>query len=79
MFKNVGLRITPKIHAVLFHISQFCVAYGYGLGVVSEQASESVLANFKKTLEKYLVSHHNPSFPKQLLRAVQDYADKHVC
>ncbi|OAF69585.1 hypothetical protein A3Q56_02684 [Intoshia linei] len=44
---NIG--ITPKLHAIFSHISDFCEKNKSALGIWSEQASKSVHANFKKT------------------------------
>ena len=81
-FKNIymqlGLRVTPKLHTVFFHIADFCESRGLGLGFWSEQASESVHADFKKTWAKYNVRPINNRYPDQLLAAVKDYASKHI-
>ena len=47
-YKNLKISVTPKIHAVLFHIIEFCDSKGMGLSPRSEQASESVHHDFKQ-------------------------------
>ena len=79
LFKNLQLVITPKVHAVLVHIVEFCSEYQTGLGVWSEQASEAVHFDFEaSTWQRYKVADCNPRYSQQLLRAVQDYAAKHL-
>ena len=43
------VNVTPKRHCIFHHVPEFCGKYG-GLGRHSEQASESVHADFKKKL-----------------------------
>jgi len=51
-FKNsymaLEINVTPKIHAVFFQIYDFCATIDKGISLFSEQASESVDANFKR-------------------------------
>lgn len=75
---NLNIPITPKIHAIFFHVSDFCTKTGRGLGYFSEQSVESVHADFKSTWNKYKVSDSHPEFSIKLLRAVQEYNAKHV-
>ena len=37
-FINLGISITPKVHTVIFHISEVCTITGRGLGPWSEQS-----------------------------------------
>lgn len=39
--------VTSKIHIIINHVQNFCAAQNAGLGIFSEQASESVHADFK--------------------------------
>jgi hypothetical protein len=52
-FKNdflvLNSSVTPKLHAIFFHIPQFCEKEQKGLGFFCEQASEAVHSDFKKT------------------------------
>lgn len=81
-FKNayvaLGISVTPKVHAVFYHIEDFCEPRACGLGQWSEQASESVHADFKSTWSKYKVMEGHPRFADQLLRAVREYNARHV-
>ena len=77
-FLALNIRVTPKVHAVMFHVSEFCLKHGKGLGMFSEQASESVHANFKLTWERFSVAKVHPSYGAQLRRAVTDYNAQHI-
>ena len=77
-YKRLGIRITPKVHAVMFHVSEFCETHDKGLGFWSEQASESVHSDFEKIWVRYKVGQHNKTYDTQLLKAVQDYCNKHL-
>ena len=46
-YLDLDIAVTPKVHAIFFHIVEFCGIVDAGLGKFSEQASESVHYNFK--------------------------------
>ena len=46
-FMDLEVSVTPKIHAVFYHVSEFCSKHLKGLGFYSEQAMESVHFDFK--------------------------------
>ena len=46
-YMQLKIPITAKNHAIFSHITDFCRSRGQGLGPYSEQASESVHADFK--------------------------------
>ena len=39
---KLEISVTPKVHAVFFHVQEFCELTKMGLGPWSEQTSESV-------------------------------------
>jgi hypothetical protein len=82
VFKNkylaLNINVTPKVHAVFYHIEDFCEQHQKGLGQWSEQASEAVHADFSKTWIKYKVSNNHPNYSVQLLRAVNEYNARHL-
>ena len=41
-YMKLGISVTPKVHAVIHHVGEFCVMTGRGLGPWSEQTGESV-------------------------------------
>ena len=71
------VNVIPKMHCIFHHVPEFCGKYG-GLGRHSEQASESVHADFKKTLVRYKVGNPLDSFDQHLLRAFMDYNCGHL-
>ena len=77
-FELLGINITPKIHAIFFHIKDFCDRHGKGLGCWSEQAFESVHSDFRHSWMKYKVPEQHEKFSEQLLRAVMEYNSRHL-
>lgn len=71
------VNVTPKIHCIFFHVQQFCDK-NEGLGRYSEQASEAVHADFKRTLTRYHVGSSNDRYDEILFRAVMDYNCSHL-
>ena len=76
-FQKLGIRVTPKVHSIIFHVIEFCDSKRCGLGTWSEQAFESVHSDFAKHWEKYKVPLSHNKFPDRLLRAVQEYNSNH--
>lgn len=70
--------VTPKIHAVFFHVVDFCEKTGKGLGFYSEQPFESVHHDFNETWKRHKVRANHPEFGNRLSRAVCDYNSHHV-
>ena len=69
-FLDLGISVTPKIHAIFYHVSEFCSSACTGLGKFSEQASEAVHHKFSVEWERFKVLDIHPDFPGRLLRAV---------
>ena len=77
-YNQLNISVTPKIHAVFYHIIDFCDRRHLGLGWWSEQSCESVHHDFKQTWDRYSVSFTNSRYHEQLLKAVKDYCSKHL-
>ena len=78
-YQKLRIPITPKIHAVIFHITEFCSSKGKGLGPWSEQTSESVHRDFLRVWNNYKIrSTQNNNYGKQLLSAVCKYNSTHL-
>ena len=78
-FLDLGINISPKIHAIFFHVPEFCQMVGKGLGSYSEQASESVHHDFQKIWENYKIQDQDhPRYGEQLLKAVTTYNSRHL-
>ena len=75
---DLEISITPKVHAVIYHIPEFCDRHQRGLGLFSEQASEAVHSNFAMTMENYKFNDTHCEFPSQLLKAVNAYNSLHL-
>lgn len=72
------ISVTPKIHAIFFHVEDFCLKTGKGLAYYSEQATESAHSDFAKMWDNYKVLDIHPEYPQKLLRAVCDYNTSHI-
>lgn len=77
-FIATGISVTPKVHAVFFHVKEFCEQHGTGLGNYSEQASESVHHDFSKIWGNFKLDINNISYSKNLLRSVCKYNSLHL-
>ena len=77
-YLQLQIPVTIKNHAIFSHIADFCRSRGHGLGPYSEQASESVHADFKVCRGRYKVAQANSEFLPQLLRAVLAYNCRHL-
>ena len=71
-----GMRITPKMHIIIFHIPQWCDHFKKSLGAYSEQTLESSHKKFKKYFDRYKVGQLNPRFGEQLKTAVCSFNSK---
>ena len=77
-FQRLGIRITPKVHIVFFHVIEFCNKFIKGLGYFSEQASESVHYDFNACWEKFKVHSTHRDFGSHLFNAVSRYNAQHL-
>ena len=71
-------RITPKVLCVIHHIQQFCEKHSAGLGLWSQQSTDSLHLDFEKTWMRYKVSSLNPFYRSQLLKVDCDCNCKHA-
>ena len=79
LMEDFELNVTPKFHILFSHVLPFCKERGYGLGILSEQAGESVHFDFNmKSWSRFKVSTNNSRYPEQILKAVVSYNGKHV-
>ena len=77
-YLDLNISVTPKVHAVFYHIIDYCSEHKRGLGFYSEQAMESVHFDFLSTWSRYKVSPNHAEYDKQLLKAVCAYNSNHV-
>lgn len=72
-YMECGAPITPKVHAVFYHVEDFCTKYQIGLGFYSEQAVESVHSDFDSVWKKYKVDKNHPQYSNRLMQAVGEF------
>ena len=78
-YMNLNIPVTPKVHAVFYHVIDFCKMTGLGLGPWSEQCSESVHHDFKKVWENFKVKDtDHPKYGPKLREAVCMYNSLHL-
>lgn len=75
---NAKLHVTPKVHTIFHHVQEFCAKTEKGLGLWSEQASESVHSDFKKTWHRFKLNKDHERFGGRFIRAVCEYNSLHV-
>ena len=82
---SLGISVTPKVHIVFQHVSEFLniVNSGgekssFGLGYFSEQAFEAMHYDIKGLWERVKVSSGHPEFGERLKAAVTAYNSKHI-
>ena len=61
-YHDLPATITPKVHAVFFHVSQFISQNHKGLGHYSEQATEALHSNFKPHWQRFKRQTTHPEF-----------------
>ena len=75
---KLGISVTPKVHAVMHHVDDFCEMTGRGLGSWSEQTGESVHHDINETWKKFKINDvERPVYAEHLLKAVSMYNSKH--
>ena len=78
-YLRLDINVTPKVHAVFYHISEFCKYTGMGLGPWSEQTSESLHHDFNLTWKNYKVKNmDNSRYATELYKAVCMYNGKNL-
>ena len=78
-YQHLGINITPKVHAVIYHIEEFCSLTHRGLAPWSEQTGEAMHYDFTELWDSFKVkSMDNPKYPHHLLQAVRVYNGQHV-
>lgn len=75
---DLDVSVTPKVHAVFFHVEDFCDLKNIGLGFYSEQAMEAVHFDFNSFWQRYKVPIKNPEYSSKLKRALCAYNSLHV-
>lgn len=76
-FEKLPLNITPKIHAIFYHVPEFCALSGRGLGQYSEQVIESLHHSFEDVWKNFKIIESHPQYSNRILRAVCVYNSRH--
>ena len=71
---NQKLKISWKLHIVIYHLKPFCQQKKMGLAAFAEQAIESVHAKFTPTWRRYKVSKEHSMNGDCLKRAVAAFS-----
>ena len=78
-YLKLGISVTPKVHAVMVHVEEFCEYSGTGLGPYSEQTSESLHQEFNKCWKRYFVKDKTrPIYGERLLAAVRSFNSNNI-
>ncbi len=85
-YRDLDLLVSPKVHAVIQHVGAVLHNQSttsgeppHGLGFWSEQASESVHADFSRMWERcFKMALSQPSYARQLLTCVVQYNSQHI-
>ena len=76
---NLEISVSPKIHAIFFHVDDYCELSQEGLGFASEQTSESVHYDFGKMWQRYKIGlMDHPDYSRNLLKCTIAYNSKHL-
>ena len=78
-WKDSGLNLIPKVHLIQAHLAEFVQLRGSrNMYIYSEQAHESLHAEYAKVWAKYCIKEtSNPHYKDKLLRSVSDYNGSH--
>ncbi|XP_065668590.1 uncharacterized protein LOC136088569 [Hydra vulgaris] len=77
-FLSLPVTVTPKAHAVFYHISEFIDRHGSALGLFSEQATKAKHSKFKTHWQRFKQSPSHPEYGTQLLHRVVEFNSKHA-
>lgn len=78
-YLDLGISITPKMHYIFFHISDFLKDHPEGLAKYCEQTGESVHHDFKEVWASHKINDTtSPKFAENFLAAVVEYSSKRL-
>ena len=77
-YMTLGISITPKVHAVFYHIEEFLENKRFGLGIYSEQSTESLHSKFSVHWSRYKRNLSHPKYGDYLLSCIVDFNSKHL-
>lgn len=77
-YRSLNIPVTPKMHIIFTHVPEFCDKWGVGLGLYSEQASETQHSDFKTFWGHYSTGVNHAEYGEHLLAAVIAYNGRHI-
>ena len=78
-YLSLKISVTPKIHAVMHHVTEFRQLTGRVLGSWSEQSGEAIHHDFKQTWKRFRINDtQNKNYGKHFLQAVSTYNSQHL-
>ena len=77
-FCATNLSVTTKVHILCVHVAEFCHQYKRGLGLYSEQGSESLHHEFAEFWLNYKTRDTNKRMPERLFAAVCAFNSHHI-
>ena len=77
-YMDLKMPITPKLHVIFHHVVEFCERNGRGLGIFSEQCSESVHYDYEGTWKNYRRNPSAKDYGEQLKKSVIHYNSTHI-
>lgn len=72
------ISITPKAHAVFYHVKQFVQHKKSSLGQFSEQQIEALHHDFSNQWQRFKRNQSHPDYGKQLLQCIVDFNSKRI-
>ncbi len=79
VMSNFGIRMTPKVNIVLYHLPHFIRLTNLPLGLFSELVVEEQHARFIRFYDRYRVScTDHITYPDRLLKCVLYYNSTHI-
>ena len=73
-----GASVTPKVHMVFHHITDFISRKGSPLGPYSEQSVETAHQDFHQHWSRYKRDKNHPEYKEKLLNCLIDLNSKHL-
>ena len=77
-YLQLPVSVTPKAHAVFYHVPELIALKGTALGIFSEQSTEALHSIFSAQWGRYKRNPDHPDYGGQLLKCVIDYNSKHL-
>ena len=77
-YLSLKINVTPKIHAVMHHVTEFCHLTGVGLEPCSEECREVIQHDFRQTCKGFNINDtQSKNYGKHFVQAVSTYNSQH--